>query len=204
VIPALCMARRDLEDSAIDAGDVKFAVRAAREIGEEVAFAAPVESSAPEPDRMRVLLCPARDEIDHVGVDLLAHLIDRTKWEVEIAADETLASELLTHVEKFRPAVVVLGAMPPGGLSHCRYLAARLKKAHPEVKLIVGRWGRGDAFPEDGGKAGVAGADGIDATLAETRARLVEMRAILLDAKKPAPRRPAEKLEAVGTAGASV
>src|SRR4029079_3473731 len=124
----------------------------AREIGEEVAFATPVTPSAPEEDRTRGLLCPGRDEIDHHGVDPLAHLLDRTRWEVEIAADETLASELLDRVEKFRPAVVVLGAMPPGGLSHCRYLAARLKKAHPEVQLIVGRWGRGDDFPEEAGK----------------------------------------------------
>jgi len=208
VIPALCMARRDHEENNIDAADLKFAVTAAREVAEEVAFTVPVPAVAPDEDRTRVLLCPARDEIDHAGVDLLAHLLDRSRWEVEIAADETLASELLARVEKFRPAAVVLGALPPGGLSHCRYLAARLKKAFPDVKLIVGRWGRGDEFPEDGGKPGVTGADSIDATLAETRGKLTEWRAVLADAAKPAsgPRSAGSggKSERVGTAGASV
>ena len=206
VIPALCTARRDLEGGNIDTGDVKFAVAAAREIGEELAASKPVPVGTPDEDRPRVLLCPARDELDHVAVDLLAHLIDPAKWEVEVAADETLASELLAKVEKFRPDVVVLGALPPGGLSHCRYLAARLKKAYPSTKLLIGRWGRGDEFPEEHGKTGVTGSDGIDSTLAETRARLGEWRTQLEDAKKAGvkgePR--GAKFEPVGTAGASV
>jgi predicted PurR-regulated permease PerM len=206
VIPALCMARRDHESNAIDAGDVKFAVTASREIGEEVADTKPIPASAPDEFRPRVLLCPARDELDHVAIDLLAHLIDPVRWEVEVAADETLASELLAKVEAFRPDVVVLGALPPGGLSHCRYLAARLKKAFPTTKLIVGRWGRGDEFPEDHAKTGVNGADSIDATLAETRAKLAEWRTVLEDAKKAAVKAPPRgaKYDAVGTAGASV
>lgn len=206
MIPALCLTRRDHEDTAIDASDVKFAVVASREIAEEVADTKPIPDAAPDDDRPRVLLCPARDELDHVAVDLLSHLIDRSKWEVEVAADETLASELLTRVEAFRPDVVVLGALPPGGLSHCRYLVARLKKAFPSTKLIVGRWGRGDEFPEDHGKTGVTGADSVDGTLAETRARLGEWRSVLEDAKKAAVkanRRDAD-YEPVGTAGASV
>ena len=210
VIPSLCMARRDHADNNIDAADVKFAVTAAREIGEEVAFTVQLPVSTADEDRTRVLLCPARDEIDHAGIDLLAQLIDRTKWEVEIAADETLASELLARVQTFRPDVVVLGALPPGGLSHCRYLAARLKKSFPDMKLIVGRWGRGDEFPEDAGKTGVTGADSIDSTLAETRAKLGEWRSVLVDAKQAAAKREprgeksAEKNTAVGTVGASV
>ncbi|HUR53129.1 MAG TPA: AI-2E family transporter [Gemmataceae bacterium] len=210
VIPAMCMARRDHEVNNIDAGDLKFAVTAAREIGAEVADTVVVAPVVPDEYRPRVLLCPARDELDHVGIDLLAHLISPAQWEVEIAADETLASELLARVEKFRPEVVVLGALPPGGLSHTRYIATRLKKTFPDVKLIIGRWGRGDEFPEDTAKPGVSGADSTDATLAETRARLGEWRAVLEDAKKPAapvqPRadRGAEKTAHVGTPGASV
>jgi len=210
VIPALCAARRDHEDNNIDAADLKFAISAAREIGAEVADTVVVGPVPPDEVRPRVLLCPARDELDHVGIDLLGHVISPAQWEVEIAADETLASELLGRVEKFRPDVVVLGALPPGGLSHCRYLAARLKKAFPDVKLIIGRWGRGDEFPEEAAKPGVSGADSTDASLAETRARLAEWRAVLQDAKKPAdpvePRadRGSEKTIDVGTAGASV
>ncbi|HJZ54529.1 MAG TPA: AI-2E family transporter, partial [Gemmataceae bacterium] len=198
IVPALCLGKRDMADEDLSADDMRFAVRAAREIAEEVAGAKPVVVDGRDPagddDRVRLLLCPARDEVDHVGVDLLAHLLKPDRWEIEVAADEILASELLERIAEFRPAAVVIGALPPGGLAHTRYLVARVRAKFPKVKLIVGRWGRGEDFP-DGAEQGVTGADGVDDTLAQTRKRLADNHSIFV--AEPG------KVEPVGTAGAS-
>jgi hypothetical protein len=132
--------------------------------------------------------------VDHLGVELLAHLLETDKWEAEIVADEILASELLAKIEEFQPAAVVIGSLPPGGLAHTRYLATRVHAKFPQVKIIVGRWGRGEDFP-DAEQAGVSGADWVDDTLSETHARLANNYSVFAAANG--------KPRAVGTSAAS-
>jgi predicted PurR-regulated permease PerM len=207
VVPALCLAKRDEADGDLSADDLKFAVRAAREVAEVVLAEAPKPPAEAPPDaRVRVLVCPARDEVDHAGTDLLAHLLDPVRWEVEMAADETLASELLTRVENVRPAAVVIGSLPPGGLAHTRYLVTRLRARFPDLKIVVGRWGRDAEFADDGEKVGVGGggADAVEATLAETVQRLNGWYAVFAAAPPdPSAAGRASKNGRVGTAGAT-
>ncbi|MDB5308348.1 MAG: tqsA 2 [Gemmataceae bacterium] len=176
IIPALCLAKRDQADGDVSAEDVRFVVRAAREIGEEVAAANPPEPTEAD-HRVRVLLCPARDEADRVGVDLLAALLNPTRWEIEVTADEILASELLIRIGEVRPVAVVIGSLPPGGVAHTRYLVARVRARFPDLKVIIGRWGKSEDFPDDPAQPGV-GADWVDTTLADTRKRLNEWYAV--------------------------
>lgn len=194
IVPALCLARRDEEDGDLSRDELGFAVRAAREIGEEVIAAGPPESADAD-RRVRVMLCPARGEVDHVGVELLANLLDPKRWEVEVTAPEILASELLDRIEEFLPAAVVIGSLPPGGVSHTRYLVARIRSKFPELKLVVGRWGRGEEFPD--GPTELRGADWVDSTLAETIKRLTGWYGVFTAEER------AGKNPLVGTAGAS-
>jgi predicted PurR-regulated permease PerM len=195
IVPALCLARRDHEDGDLSADDLRFVLRTAREVGEEVAAARRVvvdaRESVAEEDRVRLLLCPARDEVDHVGVDLLSHLLEPERWEIEVAADEILASELLIRVEEFRPAAVVIGAAPPGGLAHTRYLVARIRSRFPDLRVVVGRWGRSEEFA-DPEQAAFPGADWVDDTLGETHKKLTEHHPVFA----------AGKTAVVGTTGA--
>ena len=197
VIPALCLTRRDQADGDLSADDVRFITRAAREVAEEVVGDRPLVATDPaaEGDRVRLLLCPARDEIDHVSLDLLAHLLEPERWEIEVTADEILASELLARVEEVEPSAVVIGAVPPGGLAHTRYLVARLRGRFPDVKIIVGRWGRAEEIADADAERST-GADWVDDTLAETRKRLTENHSVFAAAG-------GGKSRAVGTAGAS-
>lgn len=203
VVPALCLAKRDEADGDLSAEDLKFAVRAAREVAELVLAEAPKPPAEAAPDaRVPVLLVPARDEVDHAGVDLLAHLLDPARWQVEVAPDEMLASELLARIEATRPAAVVIGSLPPGGMAHTRYLAARVRARFPETKIVVGRWGRDAEFADDGEKAGApGGADAVEPTLAETVRRLGGWYA-QFSAGPAEPAAAAAKPRAVGTAGA--
>ena len=202
IVPALGLARRDSEDGDLETADLKFVADAAREIATEVVdLRGPLEDGpGAARERVRVLLCPARDETEHVAAELLALTLDPARWEVKIAGDETLASELVDQVAEFRPAVIVIAAMPPGGLSHARYLFARVRQRFPDVKLLVGRWG-GDDVPESREDA-IKNTDGVDRTLAGTRKRLAELHPLLLKSEGKVAVERTNKKELVGTMGA--
>lgn len=179
IVPALCIARRDLDDGDLDVADFRYTVRAAREVAAEVADLRPVPAAVPGAARVRVLVVPARDEAEHVAADALVATLDPSRWEVRVAGDEMLASELIAAVEEFDPAVVVLVTLPPGGLSHCRYLVSRLRTKCPGVRVVVGRWdGGAEVSVREPGEA-IKGAEGVDRSLSETRQRLVGLLPIL-------------------------
>jgi hypothetical protein len=147
-----------------------------------------------------LLVVPARDEAEHVAAEILAGALDPHRWEVRVAGDETLASELVALVEEFRPAIVVLAMLPPGGISHCRYLVGRVRAKCPNVRVLVGRWGSLEPTVAEPVEA-VKGAEGVDRSLSETRKRLTELHAVLASEiakqEKSGPKRTP-----VGTAGA--
>ncbi|VTT97797.1 abc transporter permease : Uncharacterized protein OS=Nitrosomonas sp. AL212 GN=NAL212_2698 PE=4 SV=1: UPF0118 [Gemmataceae bacterium] len=180
VLPGLCMARRDAAEGDLDDASLGAIVRGVREVGGEVADLRPVVARTGEATRVRVLVVPARDEADHVAADLLAGALDPAVWDVRVPGDEMLASELVGQVESFQPAVVVLVSLPPGGVSHTRYLVNRLRARHPEVKLVVARLGQMDDAPTGPEAAdGIKGADGVGRTLGEAQKRLAELAPIL-------------------------
>ncbi|MCE9561809.1 MAG: AI-2E family transporter [Planctomycetes bacterium] len=203
VIPALCMARRDADEGDLDANALRFVIRGAREVAGEVADIRPVQSHPHMGTRVRVLIVPARDEAEHVAADILGGTLEATQWEVRVPGDEMLASELIAAVEDFKPAVVVLVTLPPGGLSHCRYLVSRLKSKCPNVKVIVGRWGhhQDEDNPVRDKSHDIKGVDGIGRDLAETQKRLTEMGPIL-SAEAEKSEKPIAKRPPVGTLSA--
>jgi hypothetical protein len=199
VVPALGIARRDLDDGDLDPADFRFAVRAAREVVAELADLREVSEGSPRDDRVRVLVAPARDEAEHVAAEALAATLDPARWEVRVAGDEMLASELTAVVEEFEPAVVVLVALPPGGLSHCRYLVNRLRAKCPGVRVVVGRWGDEAAVAE--AADGIKGSEGVDRNLTDTRKRLADLLPVMA-AKEEKDGHAGAKPAPVGTAGA--
>ena len=56
-------------------------------------------------------------------------------------------------------------SLPPGGLSHTRFLCKRLKARFPEVKLLAGRWGLQDDVDQNREQLRAAGADHMETTL---------------------------------------
>ncbi|HYH67598.1 MAG TPA: hypothetical protein VD866_23070, partial [Urbifossiella sp.] len=199
IVPALCIAKRERQERDLTDEGLEFVTDAAREIGEEVVLARPPEPSAGT-NRVRVLIAPGRDEVDLAAAELMSRLLDPGRWDVELATDQLLAAELLTRIEETNPAAVVLASLPPGGVAHTRYLVTRIKARFPDLRVVVGRWGRGEDFGDDGAQA--SGADGVDDTLTDTRKRLTELHAVFSAAAVPSD--APGKVRAVGTAGALV
>lgn len=190
LVLALNLAKRDRERDDLTESDEQFILQATREILEDLgerreaatakeAIHPEDQANAPAPIPLRVLACPARDEADRLALEMLRQLLDPAKWIVEVAAVETLTSDLVGQVAEQSPALVCIGALPPGGLAHARYLCKKLRGRFPEVKIIVGRWGLTGGVEANREQLQDAGADLTATTMLETRSQLNSLLPIL-------------------------
>jgi predicted PurR-regulated permease PerM len=182
LLPALYYAKQDCEREKISEADAEFVAHATRDIVEELdqdrpnpatRDAKPTEGSlAP---RRLLFLCPARDEIDGVALALAGRLIDAARWQVEIQGPSMLTSEVAQLVEERRPAVVCIGSVAPGGLSHTRHLCKRLRTRFPDLNVVVGRFGLHDESADEHQQLVEAGADHIAPTMRELARHVAEL-----------------------------
>jgi predicted PurR-regulated permease PerM len=183
LLPALGAIKRNRVSGDITEDDEEYALQAIREIGEDIGegrivaagddpadggeprpAAAPYQSDPPIP----IFACPAHDAEDRVAIEMLQHVLDPARWDLELIASGTLTSELLDRVAERRPGAVCIAATPPGGLAHTRYLCKRLRARFPDLKILVGRWGSRDITTAE--PAGAAGPDRAAAELKEAAA----------------------------------
>jgi predicted PurR-regulated permease PerM len=191
LVPALNYAKRDRERDDLTESDEQFVLQATREILEDLgerqeaaaqakeAVHAEDQPPASAPIRLHVLACPARDQADRLALEMLRQLLDPVKWVVEVAAVETLTADLVGQVADQAPALVCIGALPPGGLAHARYLCKKLRARFPAVKIIVGRWGLTGGLEANREQLHDAGADLTATTMLETRSQLNSLLPIL-------------------------
>jgi predicted PurR-regulated permease PerM len=183
LVPALHYAKRDRERDDLTEADEQFVLGATREIvedlGERQATAAgqaggPAEGRAETPShaRVRILGCPAHDDADALALEMLRQLLDPARWDMEVLSTEMLSAELVGAAGEKAPAVVCIGALPPGGLARTRYLCKRLRTRLPNVKIVVGRWGLKDGVEQNQEQLLEAGADQVETTLHETQTHL--------------------------------
>jgi hypothetical protein len=97
-----------------------------------VAVTAPVEV---------VIGVAARNTVDALAVEMLGHLLDVGRYRMQSASTVTLVSDLAAAVEGAGAAVICIAALPPGGLTHARYLCKRLRARFPQRPIIVLRPG---------------------------------------------------------------
>lgn len=178
LVPALNYVKRDRELGDLTDADEQLVLRATRELVEDLgarrlaAASAQPTPAAPPAARIRILGCPGHDEADALALEMLGQLLDPARWEVEILSVEMLSSELVARAGEKAPAVVCIGALPPGGLAHTRYLCQRLRARLPDTKIVVGRWGLKASVRENLEQLREAGADEMDVTLLKTRDHL--------------------------------
>ncbi len=176
-LPALAAVRQTKEAGELDpeteARVLKTARAALDHNFEELAAPA-----AATPGHVRMLGCSARDDLDGLTVDVLARTLPADKWDVKLVAASALASEIADAVSEFDPHVVVIGSLPPGGVSHARYTSKRLRSRFPKLKILIGRW-----TDDAGGQAEEllkSGADVVDTTLEAAHNELNGWRAVAL------------------------
>ena len=190
LVPALIYAKRDRERDFLTEADEEFVMQGTHEVLEDLgerrsaAILAETEEIPDtevhvKPPRVRILACPARDHADRLAIEMLRQLLNPDEWDVEVTALETLTAELVTHVTEERSTLICIGALPPGGLAHTRYLCKRLRARCPTLKIIIGRWGLKDNVDTNREQLQEVGADLMATTLLETRKQLNDWLPIL-------------------------
>jgi predicted PurR-regulated permease PerM len=175
LIPALNYAQRDRERDALTDLDEDFILNAVREIVEDLSDRRSnrddeaAKGHAADSPRVRILCCPARLPSDRIALEMLEQLFDPAKYNIEITGEGMLTAELVAYVARLEPRIVCIAALPPGGLSHTRYLCKRLRGRFPELKIMVGRWGLKTNVEQNVERLQEAGADQVATTLLKTR-----------------------------------
>jgi hypothetical protein len=210
LVPALYAAKKDQARANLTADDMHFIVQATQEIVEDLSLRPPPNAlpdtsaaATPAPDtdapplaKVPMVFCPAHDEADALVLLMLQHLLDPTRYDVEILPTTILTSEVVSLVEQQGVGLMCLGALAPGGIAQTRYLCLRLRARFPDLKIVVGRWGGTGNGAESHDLLRAASADYVETTLHETCARLRQLGGIHLPTTSQAAAARVTDLEA--------
>jgi predicted PurR-regulated permease PerM len=183
LLPALYYAKQDRDRGLLSEGDTQFVGQATREILDVLAHDAAGRSdsdsgdlsvSDPGDTRVRILGCPARDEADAVALEMVRHVLEPARYRMEVSGTGMLTAEVAARVELYRPELICIGAVAPGGLSQARHLCKRLHSQCPELKIVVGRWGLHGEKDTDRELLLAAGADHVETTVLDTGRALAQ------------------------------
>jgi predicted PurR-regulated permease PerM len=195
LVPSLNYVKRDHERELLSDEDDQFVLRVTREIiedlGERQATQAREDAEAdgvavrtPASERVLVMGFPARDQADGLALEMLAHTLDPKRWVMEILTNDMLVSQMVELAQEKKPAIFCIASLPPGGMSHTRYLCKRLRGQMPDLKIVVGRWGQKAGAEEIEGILHEAGADLVATTLLETRDQMTAWLPVLQEGQR--------------------
>lgn len=197
VVPALVLLKRAREEGEYE-DDEERVLAAAGEVLNDLADRVQAEGGVTAAgDRTRVIVCPVRDDVDHLACTGFAATLPAARWAVEITSPATLTSELIGLVGRFAPQVVCLAGVVPVSETHVRYLCKRLRAVATDLTIVAAVWG-GEKSAEVAEAVMKAGATAVEFSVADTRGRLLAWRPVFRDeAETNRPR------AGVGTAGAN-
>ena len=163
LIPALYYTKQDQRRGNLtdeEAGAIYQAIHeliddlsASQDTSSAVVIASPTEEDTATvlPPKVHILGCPAHDEADELALQMLQHVLDPRRFEIEVTRAGLLAAEVLSLVEQSTPTLVCIGLVPPGGFAQTRYLCKRLRARCPTLPIVVGCWsGTTDAVRKPG------------------------------------------------------
>jgi hypothetical protein len=183
VVPALVMTKRDREQGDLSEEDERYILKVTRDLVSDLGFfetlvakPIPTPGTTPAPAKVHILGCPAADEYDEVALLMFRHLVEASGADVEVASVKMLSAEVMTKIEEEQPALILITALPPGGVAQTRYLSKRLRARFPDLRILVGRWGVGrDNVETVRNRLVSAGATQVGTSLTESRAQVLPL-----------------------------
>lgn len=178
LMPVITAAGTDHRLGFLDAGQLDSVERALHEMIDAVSPAFPPEAGA----GCRVCCVPAKAYRDQLAGEMFVRLLWKEGVSAEAATADTPLGEMVAWVRKTGADLVCISVVAPSTIIHARYLCAKFRVISPELKIMVGLWGRSGLTPENIIALKESGADEIVSSLTEAIEHL-----------KPAtPKRPDE------------
>jgi predicted PurR-regulated permease PerM len=183
-IPALAMARRDRRDGGLTAENEEQILDETKAIldGLQERAAATHAAAAPAPDvapRVALVLgCPAHHRAEELTLQMLAVALGPEQCRVEVVSTRALPVEVEARVEQDRPDLAFIAVLPPGGVVQSRYLSKRLRKRFPELKIVVGYWGRPRSFDRLLVRLRTSGASYVTTSILQSRSQVRSLLAL--------------------------
>jgi predicted PurR-regulated permease PerM len=200
LVPALVLAKRDGERGDLSEDGEDYILAATRTLlanlndlatpARQIAVDAKqptTDGSADAAAKAAVLGVPAMGEIDELALDMMRQVLVAAGRSMQVASTDMLTSEILALLEKEEHAVVVIAALPPGGVAQTRYLCKRLRARFPALKILVGRWGCKETTENTRKRLTAAGANLVAMSLTDTRRQLIPLAQSLEHIQEPAP-----------------
>jgi hypothetical protein len=92
-------------------------------------------------------------------------------YELEMVSTRACAADVVDRIRTASAALVFIAALP-GGLPQTRYLCTYLRKACPELPIVVGYWGNKEAFDKNLVRLRQAGASYLVTSLQQATSRI--------------------------------
>jgi predicted PurR-regulated permease PerM len=186
LIPTLVQAQRDLNADLLSSDEFEYALTAIQSLAEHQDLTPPVameehadiETANALSHAISILACPIRNGAETTSLTLFQQLLDAHNFQFEIVSAKYLVSDILEHVAEHQPAIVLIAALPVGGVAQTRHLCKRLRSRFSNLKIIIARWGvRGSLENHDQWTA--CSADYVATTFQETLQQLQELVQVL-------------------------
>jgi hypothetical protein len=118
-----------------------------------------------------VCIVPAHDEADELAGAMLTRLLRGA----QLFSSASLAGKQLERISEQGCRAICISAVPPHAASHAVYLARRLRKRFPALKIIVGLW-TSEGLDKVKPRLLAVGVDEVATRLAEVVAQFSQLR----------------------------
>lgn len=171
MVPALHLAERNRHAGQLDDDEVDDVLEGMAVIVDDMGKRPEHTEGVQHPDNPRmnsqhVVLClPARDRADELTAVMFSQVLQKAGVAAEVGSEHILVGEAVMRVDDADAALVCVCALPPGAVSHARYLCGRLHEKHPRLPIIAGLWDVRSNFARMQARLLDAGVDQVVTTL---------------------------------------
>jgi hypothetical protein len=146
IIPALILAERDRSSGELGEAEQQAIWQTTRELMDELVpeYSAMDDAALDSPPsiKARVIGCPAHDMADEMVLVTFKQMITVAAGaRFDVLTATMLVAEVVARIDEERPDVVCISSVGPLGIRQTHYLCLRLRRALPNVRIVIGRWG---------------------------------------------------------------
>jgi len=174
LLVALKWVRRDRERDGVDAKDEAFVFDATERA------VATFEDPAPAHGTMSlerhalplVMALPAHHRSEEIALAMVGRLCAANIATVEVVPSRALPADTEAQITRDAPQLLLIGVLPPGGLTQAVYLCGRLARAFPNVPIVVAYLRQPKDFDALLIRLKKAGASYVTTSVSQTASRL--------------------------------